>query len=58
MQELNIRLRRTEGERTLSVEINGRTYDSVDIEFAKELVKRALIEAEEYLNKSATRRTQ
>jgi len=58
MQKFNIRLRRNEGEQAWTVEINGNTHESVDSEVAKELVKRALIEAEEYLNKSATRRTQ
>jgi hypothetical protein len=58
MQQFNIKLRRNEGEQVWTVEINGKTHESVHSEVAKELVKRALIEAEENLNKSATRRTQ
>jgi hypothetical protein len=54
--QFNIGLRRNEGEQAWTVEINGKTHESVDSEVAKELVKRALLEAEEYLNRSAIRR--
>ena len=55
MQQLKIMLRRNEEEQTLSLEINGKIYESVDIEIAIELVKQALIQAEESLIKSGTR---
>jgi hypothetical protein len=58
MQQLKITLRRNEEEQTLSLEINGKIYDSVDIEIAIELVKQALIQAEESLIKSRTRYSQ
>jgi hypothetical protein len=51
MQQFNIRLRRNEREQAWTVEINGNIHKYVDSAVAKELVKRALIEAEEYLNK-------
>jgi hypothetical protein len=54
--QFKIGLRRNEGEQAWTVEINGKTYESVDSEAAKELVKCALIEAEKYLNRSAIRR--
>jgi hypothetical protein len=53
MQQLNIKLTPKE-EQTWSLEINGEIYEPVDIEFAKQLVKRAMIE----LNKAAIRRAQ
>jgi hypothetical protein len=55
MQQLKIMLRRNEEEQTLSLEINGKIYESVDIEIAIELVKQALIQAEESLIESGTR---
>jgi DNA-binding protein YbaB len=45
MQQINILLRRNEGEQALSVEINGKVYEPVDIEIVKELVKQAVVEA-------------
>jgi hypothetical protein len=56
MQQLNIKLWRNE--QGWSVEINGKRYESVNIEFVRELVKRALIDAEQHLDKAAIRRTQ
>jgi len=58
MHKFNIKLRRNEGEQVWSVTINGTTHDSVDTTLAKELVKRALAEAEAYLDQSTARRTQ
>jgi hypothetical protein len=58
MQQINILIRRNEGEPALSVEINGKVYEPVDIEIAKKLVKKAVVEAERYLIKSAARRPQ
>jgi hypothetical protein len=55
MQRLKIVLRRNEEEQALSLEINGKIYEPVDIETALELVKQTLIQAEEYLIKPATR---
>ena len=54
MQQLNIKLTPNKEEQTWSLEINGEIYEPVDIEFAKQLVKRAMIE----LNKAAIRRAQ
>ena len=58
MQQINILIRRNKGEPVLSVEINGKVYESVDIEIAKKLVKKAVVEAERYLIKSSARRPQ
>jgi hypothetical protein len=57
MHQFNIKLRRNEEEQVWSVVTNGTTHDSVDTALAKELVKRALTEAEEYLDQSIARRT-
>jgi hypothetical protein len=56
MQQLKIMLRRNEVEQTL-LEINGKTYEAVDIAVALELVKQALIQAEEHMIKQGTRYT-
>jgi hypothetical protein len=42
MQQLKIILRRNEEEQALSLEINGKIYEPVDIEIAIELVKQAV----------------
>jgi hypothetical protein len=47
MQQLNVKLSHNEREQNWSVEINGKSYDFISIESVKELVKDALIDAEE-----------
>jgi len=55
MQQLNVKLRRNHQEQNWSVEINGRSYEFVSIEEVDELVKRALINAQESLTDTITR---
>jgi hypothetical protein len=55
MQQLKIILRRNEKEQALSLEINGKIYEPVDIEIAIELVKQAVRQAEEYLSSGGGR---
>lgn len=49
MEQLKVKLKRNEREQNWSVEINGKSYDFISIESVKELVKDALIDAEESL---------
>ena len=52
MQQLNVKLRRNHQEQNWSVEINGKSYEFISIEEVDELVKRALINAQESLTVS------
>jgi hypothetical protein len=56
--KLNVKLWYNEQGGDWSVEINDKRYQSVNFEFVKELMKRALIDAEEFLAKAPNRRTQ
>lgn len=58
MQQLNVKLRRNQQEQNWSVEINGRSHDFISIEEVDELVKRALINAQESLTDATSRSTQ
>ncbi len=58
MQQLNVKLRRNHQEQNWSVEINGKSYEFVSIEEVDELVKRALINAQESLTDATTQGTQ
>jgi hypothetical protein len=58
MQQLNVKLRRNHQEENWSVEINGKSYEFISIEEVDELVKRALINAQESLTDATTRGTQ
>jgi hypothetical protein len=49
MRQLKVKLKRNEREQNWSVKINGKSYDFISIESVKELVKDALIDAEESL---------
>jgi hypothetical protein len=57
MQKLNVKLEYNEQGADWSVEINHNRYQSVNFEFVKELVKRALIDVEESLARAPNRRT-
>jgi hypothetical protein len=52
MQQLNVKLRRNHQEQNWSVEINDKSYEFISIEEVDELVKRALINAQESLTVS------
>jgi hypothetical protein len=52
MQQLNVKLRRNEKEQNWSIEINGKSNEFISIEEVDELVKRALINAQESLTVS------
>jgi hypothetical protein len=54
MQQLNVKLRRNQHEQNWSVEINGKSYEFISIEEVDELVKRALINAQESLTDATT----
>jgi DNA-binding protein YbaB len=56
MQEFEVKLFRNHREGDWSVEINGKRYDSVSIEFVEDLVKRALNDAKQSLTEAAKRR--
>ena len=58
MQQLNVKLRRNHQEQNWSVEINDSSYEFISIEEVDELVKRALINAQESLTDTTTRWTQ
>jgi hypothetical protein len=49
MQEIKFRLWRPQGERLWSIEVNGRRYESVPIDSIEQLVRHAIIDAEESL---------
>jgi hypothetical protein len=49
MQQLNVKLRRNEKEQNWSVEINGKSYEFISMKEVDELVKRALVNAQESL---------
>jgi hypothetical protein len=55
MQQLNVKLRRNEKEQNWSVEVNGKSYEFISIEEVDELVKRALVNAQESLTDTTTR---
>ena len=55
MQQLNVKLRRNQQEHNWSIEINGKSYEFVSIEEVDELVRRALIDAQESLTDATTR---
>ena len=55
MQQLNVKLRHNHQEQNWSVEINGKSHELISIEEVDELVKRALITAQESLIDTATR---
>ena len=52
MQQLNVKLQRNHQEQNWSVEINDKSYEFISIEEVDELVKRALINAQESLTVS------
>jgi hypothetical protein len=54
MQQLNVKLRRNHQEQNWSVEINGKFYEFISIEEVDSLVKRALINAQEFLTDATT----
>ena len=58
MQQLNVKLRRNHQEQNWSVEINGKSYEFISIEEVDELVKQALINAQESLTDATTQVTQ
>lgn len=58
MQQLNVKLRRNHQEQNWSVEINGKSYEFISIEEVDELVKQALINAQESLTDATTQGTQ
>jgi hypothetical protein len=58
MQQLNVKLRRNHQEQNWSVEINGNSYEFISIEEVDQLVKRALIDAQQSLTDTPTGCTQ
>jgi hypothetical protein len=58
VQQLNVKLRRNHQEQNWSVEINGKSYEFISIEEVDELVKHALINAQESLTDATTQVTQ
>jgi hypothetical protein len=58
VQQLNVKLRRNHQEQNWSVEINGKSYEFISIEEVDELVKQALINAQESLTDATTQGTQ
>jgi hypothetical protein len=54
MQQINVKLRRNETEQNWSVEINGKSYQDISMETVRELVKRALSNAEESMADATT----
>ncbi len=58
MQQLNVKLRRNHQEQNWSVEINGNSHEFISIEEVDELVKKALIDAQEFLTDAKTRSAQ
>jgi hypothetical protein len=58
VQQLNVKLRRNHQEQNWSVEINGKSYEFISIEEVDELVKQALINAQESLTDATTQVTQ
>ena len=58
MQQLNVRLWPNVQEENWSVEINGKSYEFISIEEVDELVKRALVNAQESLIDTTTRGAQ
>jgi hypothetical protein len=55
---LNVKLRRNHQEQNWSVEINGKSYEFISIEEVDELVKHALINAQESLTDATTQGAQ
>jgi hypothetical protein len=58
MQQLNVKLQRNHQEQNWSVEINDKSYEFISIEEVDELVKQALINAQESLTDATTQVTQ
>jgi hypothetical protein len=54
MQQINVKLWRNEGEHRWSVEIDGKSYEHISMEAIKELVKRALLNAQESMTGETT----